>query len=468
MTTPTSTRERRDWTLLIFIIPIGIILMLIAGQVAIRLVPAWSINAGMQSKLDPNNLPQQQNGLVQPVLPAILTPLGWLDTFLTPGADSGNQDIVFPPFVIFEPSATPAVTLPPPTAATTQPSPTIPVTASPTVVVTSTSPPPVTGTSKPPVDPPTSTPPTPTPPTSIPTTSIPPTLPPVTSTSTGVQVPTTPTPAGLNIGAPDNSIFNLSDGFFYVLDLGSNQIKVNGPSDTGYDMVYYEWQNPVGYISLDQVILGISTFADGHEFYTVFNWFNGTPDLNSNVVSTGTENDNQQIPMSGLYGAPLQTGVAIDVDNAPSAPPIGLYQYVVIQAPTGVSSDGLDVDSIGVIPDPPLPAPKTLILPAEGVPIQPTTEAPTQSATEAPVQSATEAPVQSATEAPVQSATEAPVQSATEAPVQSATEAPVQPAAEVPAQPAAEVPAQPATEVPAQPATEAPAQPATEAPTTAP
>ena len=143
----TSTRERRDWTLLIFIIPIGIILMLIAGQIAIRLVPIWSIDAGMQSKLDPNNLPNQQSGVVQPVLPAILTPLGWFDTFLTPGADSGNQNIVFPPFVVFEPSATPAVTLPPPTVATTPP-PTIPVTVSPTVVVI----PPTTGTQKPPVD----------------------------------------------------------------------------------------------------------------------------------------------------------------------------------------------------------------------------------------------------------------------------------------------------------------------------
>ncbi|MDO9302454.1 MAG: hypothetical protein Q7T89_13795, partial [Anaerolineales bacterium] len=77
MTTSNSTRERRDWTLLIFIIPIGIIFMLIAGQVAIRLVPIWSINAGMQSNLDPNNLPMQQSGPIQPILPAILTPLGW-------------------------------------------------------------------------------------------------------------------------------------------------------------------------------------------------------------------------------------------------------------------------------------------------------------------------------------------------------------------------------------------------------
>ena len=79
----------------------------------------------MQSKLDPNNLSIQQNAPVQPISPAILTPLGWLDTFLTPGTGgSGNQNIVFPPFVVFEPTATPAVTAsPPPTVATTLPSP---------------------------------------------------------------------------------------------------------------------------------------------------------------------------------------------------------------------------------------------------------------------------------------------------------------------------------------------------------
>ena len=139
----TPTRERRDWTLLVFVIPIGIILMLIAGQIAIRFVPEWNVNADMQSNLDPNTLPNQKNAPVQPILPAILTPLGWLDTFLTPGAGSGDE-VLFPPFVIFEPSATPEVTLPPPTVST-QPSPTVPTPTAPTVIVT----PPPTGTKPP-------------------------------------------------------------------------------------------------------------------------------------------------------------------------------------------------------------------------------------------------------------------------------------------------------------------------------
>ena len=237
----TSTRERRDWTLLIFIIPIGIILMLIAGQIAVRLVPIWSINAGMQSNLDPNNLSQQQqNGIVQPVLPAILTPLGWLDTFLTPGADSGNQNVVFPPFVVFEPTATPAITLPPPTVATTPPPPTS-VTVSPTMVVI----PPTTGTQKPPEGGTSATTAVPTATTAVPTAT---TAVPTATTAVPTGFPSTPfgtqvmsTPAGLNIGAPNGTISGLSDNNYYVIDLGSsqsNQIYVTGSSETNYyDMV---------------------------------------------------------------------------------------------------------------------------------------------------------------------------------------------------------------------------------------
>ncbi len=69
-----TTRERRDWTLLIFLIPIGIFLMLIAGQFAIRLSPFWSITADMRSKLDPSSAPKRQMGIVQPIGAGILTP----------------------------------------------------------------------------------------------------------------------------------------------------------------------------------------------------------------------------------------------------------------------------------------------------------------------------------------------------------------------------------------------------------
>lgn len=407
----TSTRERRDWTLLIFIIPIGIILMLIAGQVAIRLVPIWSINAGMQSKLDPNNLPKQQSAPIQPVLPAILTPLGWLDTFLTPGAGSGNQDTVFAPFVVFEPSATPEVTIPPPTVATvTQPSPTIPVTGtSPTVVVT----PPVTVTKKPPVEE-TPTPPTATQsPTAQPTATLPTTPVPVISTpNVGMQA--TSTPGGLNIGAPDISASNLGDGYFTVLDLGSNpsnQIRVNGTSDTNYDMVYYEIYNLACLgVCMDQVIIGISNDSTGGTFYTVFNWSGGGPDLNSNVGDVaGAELDNQSIPTSEFYGSfPYQTGVAIDVDNAPSHPLSGTYRYIVVQAPVTDASDGADINAIEIVE---IPNPSPLVksaLSAEDAPSPQVEEVPNLPAAEALNSPAEEVPNPQVEEVPNPPAEDAP------------------------------------------------------------
>ncbi|MDO9301754.1 MAG: hypothetical protein Q7T89_10235, partial [Anaerolineales bacterium] len=65
--------------------------------------------------------------------------------------------------------------------------------------------------------------------------------------------------------------------------------------------------------------------------------------------------DNQPIQMSDLYGTdPYQTGIAIDVDNAPSNPPpvpTG-YQYVVILAPAtgGEPAEPADINAIEVIP----------------------------------------------------------------------------------------------------------------------
>jgi hypothetical protein len=127
----TPTRERRDWALLIFIIPIGIFFMLIAGQLAIRLMPFWSLTADMRSKLDPNLAPKRQVGVVQPITRGILTPY---DINLTP--DPGDGNVAFPPFVVFEPNGTPSATsTPQPTAtptATATTTPTRAATATPT------------------------------------------------------------------------------------------------------------------------------------------------------------------------------------------------------------------------------------------------------------------------------------------------------------------------------------------------
>ncbi len=101
----TEKRERNDWTLLFFIIPIGIILILIVGELAIRLMPFWSVNADMKSNLEPNPDSPRPFALLQPLMPQLLTPMAWADNYLTPGAV-----ISFPEFVTFEPTASPSST----------------------------------------------------------------------------------------------------------------------------------------------------------------------------------------------------------------------------------------------------------------------------------------------------------------------------------------------------------------------
>ena len=112
------------------------------------------------------------------------------------------------------------------------------------------------------------------------------------------------------------------------------------------------------------MILGISIYADGHEYYVVFNWgsdnnapethtnvdYNNLPPDNTNCAEP--ECDNRNIPTSDLYN---NTGILIDVDNAPSAPPAQTYNYIVIIAPTNVSPDQIDVDAITVTEIPPTP-----------------------------------------------------------------------------------------------------------------
>jgi hypothetical protein len=404
----TSTREKRDWTLLIFIIPIGIIFMLIAGQVAIRLVPSWSINAGMQSNLDPNNLPMQQNGLVQPILPAILTPLGWFDTFLTPGADSGDE-IAFPPFVIFEPTSTPVVTASPPPTDITQP-PTVPVTDTPIVTAS----PPVTAT-KPPVEE------TPTSPSASPTAS------PTTSpTSIPTGYPTSPPPAftavtppaeiGVGTPPPPDGIPGLIDpGTYTVIDLGTG-VVVSGTADSNYDLILYEALVPLGTgtsIQMDQMIIGISNDPTGSSFYEVFYWGDNEPDENTNVdfnnlpadsnpLCTEDECDNRVIQADTLYPDPAGTGILIDVDNVPSQPPPATYRYIVIISPpaTVYLNDPVQVDSI-VVAEVDISSVSGLsVQPANNVPDQPVEKAPDPPPAEEAPPPAEEAPDPPAEEAP--------------------------------------------------------------------
>ncbi|MCC7116936.1 MAG: hypothetical protein IT310_00305 [Anaerolineales bacterium] len=351
-----TQKKKRDWQIIILIFPIGILLMLVCGQLGVRLSPHWSVEADMNSALDPENISQKDALVVPPISNDILTPVDWLDKFLTP---SDNSGVVFPPFITFEPSLTPTASASPTATGTETPSPSPTVTDTVTPTATTTTPtkkPTDDDTTTPTASPTTVTPTaTTTTPTASPTTVTPtattttPTATSITSTPVGTQV--TATPPGFNVGNPGSgggASGNISSGTYYVATLPV-PIIVNGPTDTNYDLVYYELQFGFGQIAMDSIILSIS--SDGSTYYEVFNWGDGTPDTNSNVGDVaGAENDNQVIPTSELYGTPPnQTGILIDVDNAPSAPPPGSYSYLAIQAPTPDGDGGLDVDAVDVV-----------------------------------------------------------------------------------------------------------------------
>lgn len=348
-------REKRDWTLLIFIIPIGILLMYMAGLVAARLVPEWSVIAGMGSNLDPDEIPYQQNSPIQPILPAILTPMSWFETFLTPGANGSTEPLVFMPFVVLEPSAIPQTPVPP--TAATQPSATAPSSTPPTA---SSSPPPATGTSEPPPDgentptPPTPTAPTPTAPTPPPTATGTPSTPPP-----GYSL-VDPPPSQVDIHQPPNNDPGTLGGGgiseYMIIDLGSRPVKVSATPDGNYDLIFYEALYAADRVALDHIIIGISTKPDG-SYYEVFNWGDSgnIRDQNTNVdyallpddpagCPSDLECDNRNVPITSLHGTtPYQTGILIDVDyNTSGKPPEGNYRYLVILAPASVDSSQID------------------------------------------------------------------------------------------------------------------------------
>ncbi len=345
-------RERRDWSLIVFVVPIGILLIMIVGQLAARIMPIWSVNAGMNSNLDPNAENARPISLLPPLAPQILTPMSWAESFLTP-----MGEVAFPPFIIIEPSATPSPTPKQPTSTPATPTATqttvTPKTPSPSATtpvptgVTKTPNPTEDPTEKPPketTEPPITTEPLPTKPTKEPT---------ATPTGSPTTIPTSYTSAtpDPNIGVgdlPDDEVGVITEGTYIVIQLG---IEVGSP-DGNYDLVFYEYDNG-GTVYLDQIVIGITNDPTGASFYQVFYWGDGDPDNNSNVGDVaGLENDNQPINVSELYdpdgAGPLpQTGILIDVDTAISLPPIGLYQYIVIIAP--LNSDESQIDAIATV-----------------------------------------------------------------------------------------------------------------------
>lgn len=129
----------------------------------------------------------------------------------------------------------------------------------------------------------------------------------------------------------------------------SRAIAVSGSPEPAFDLVYYEFENPIWNINLDWVIVEVST--NGTEpWFPVFNWGNNIVDGNTNIgqagIGDGNEPDNQPLPFSVLYNG-NSPGIAIDIDEVV---PADTYQWVRIWSPLGGDNDGAEVDSLQPLP----------------------------------------------------------------------------------------------------------------------
>lgn len=79
--------ERRGWILVAVLLLIGLLCVILAGNLAIRFAPRWSVQADMRSRinLDGAYYTPQPSYILPPLDPAILTPPVWINIFLTPG-----------------------------------------------------------------------------------------------------------------------------------------------------------------------------------------------------------------------------------------------------------------------------------------------------------------------------------------------------------------------------------------------
>lgn len=374
-------RERRDLGLVTLVLCVGVALMLLAGQAAIRLPSVWQVQADIGSNLDPNTAYAAALATLQfgPLRPEILTPPAWYSSLLTPqNGNRGAPTIV--PVITLLPSTlrtatnttipagpvlptstatfaltstptatstqtrtplfptatfTPTAALPPPTNTPTRTctptrtlTPTLTstftttptLTSSPTLTLTATYTPTDTLTPSP---------------TETPTFTL---TPSPTSTPSETPSPTaTPLYPNINIGPPDGQWNTIPDGGSVILYLST---PITSHGNDSWDFVYYERENPRYYVSMDFVRIDIS--EDGSTWHTVF-YYGGSEYANSNIA-TYPQEDNHRIPTSALIN---NTGVGIDIYRLGLT---GNYYYIRIVSPRGGAGDGCDVDAIQVYP----------------------------------------------------------------------------------------------------------------------
>ncbi|MEJ5224826.1 MAG: hypothetical protein WHV44_10265 [Anaerolineales bacterium] len=129
--------ERRNWLLVVLLLLFGLPLMLAAGQAAIQLPSAWSLERGMESELKPIATIAVYTGgqRIAPIDPNIQTPVAWFDAILTPQTEMASVVTVIPA-ATFNPSVTPEIVVVVDNPPVLTASPTITVTTTPQVPVT--------------------------------------------------------------------------------------------------------------------------------------------------------------------------------------------------------------------------------------------------------------------------------------------------------------------------------------------
>lgn len=354
----TTENERRDWVVIAFILPFGLLWIVLAGGWALRFTPHWELDTNVESRIDPDSdfLTNKPDGFIEPLDPAILTNPAWINAFLTPGASSST---------ITQLSTTadaPARTSTPATLITTQT-----IVSATTALGTSTAPvlinptntliyvpPPLTSTSKPKA---VSTA-TPTPTSTVTATS---TLaqtatPTNTATSTAATAFTatttsiatnTPDLSEPDFGGPDGNAIVLGNGTWIEFNLSGFLLDGN----SAWDVVYYEKEetSAAGKIHLGRVLIEVYNEATA-AWYTIYHWGNGAADANVSYNNGNSEPDGFPVDTGLLYGTPpLNTGIAIDIDSAAIGQGGTAGDSITKIRITSLSNNDCDIDSLQML-----------------------------------------------------------------------------------------------------------------------
>lgn len=162
----------------------------------------------------------------------------------------------------------------------------------------------------------------------------------------------------MEIGTPNGTPGFLPDESYVIINL-LTPIVVDVVQDGNYDLAIYEFlvAPDNDRIQLDNIIVSIST--DGINYFQIFNWWDNAPNSNTSIsqhpVLPSLEIDNYVIFTPNLYGTTHQSGILIDLEDAPSNPPAGDYYFIAIEVPT-TGSDGSGIDAIEII-NVPIPFP---------------------------------------------------------------------------------------------------------------